>query len=627
MKEDIYVFDIECDGLLDEATKIHCLSVWQEGKKVKSTCDYDDMRKFFDKAGTIIGHNIYRYDVPVAEKLLGIKIKCKQVDTLALSWYINDKARTIHGLESYGEDYDLPKVVIDDWEGLTPQEYIERCERDVDINTRLWKDQYKFLLRLYGDDKGAWHLIDYLSFKMHCAALQEAVRWKLDKPRCIEGRDMLLEKKTQKTEELKLIMPPVVKYKVIQKYVKCYLQTGGLSKDGERWFAYLKEYGLPENAQEVKVVTGTEEPKPTSPQQIKDLLFGWGWVPDEFKFDKNKETGKLRKIPQVNTQVPGKWGLTESVKRVVERHPELEPLDGLSVISHRLSILEGFLTAERDGYVRAEIQGLTNTLRFKHKVCLNLPGPAAPYGELIRGCLIAPKGYELCGSDKSSLEDKIKQHYLFKHDPEYVKEMQEKGYDPHLALAVDNKAVTVQQYQGYIGERLEHAVKTLVKSIRSVYKTVNYGAQYGASGFKIALSAGIPTREGEALHAAYWKKNWAINVVADEQVVKKCGHGTWLYNPVSEIWYSLRHKKDRFSTLCQSTGVYCFDTWVKHVLSMREQLTANFHDEIVLTIKKGFRKQCTKLLRKAVKMTNKELKLNVLLDIDVQYGENYAAIH
>ena len=79
------VFDIETDGL--DATKIHVLSWEDDSGKIKSTHDYDTMRTFFEQSDTLIGHNIIRFDIPVAEKVLGIKIKAKLVDTLALSWY------------------------------------------------------------------------------------------------------------------------------------------------------------------------------------------------------------------------------------------------------------------------------------------------------------------------------------------------------------------------------------------------------------------------------------------------------------------------------------------------------------------------------------------------------------
>ena len=37
--------------------------------------------------------------------------------------------------------------------------------------------------------------------------------------------------------------------------------------------------------------------------------------------------------------------------------------------------------------------------------------------------------------------------------------------------------------------------------------------------------------------------------------------------------------------------------------------------------------KCEKLLRWAIEETNKKLKLNVELDIDVQFGHTYADIH
>ena len=102
------VFDIETDGL--DATKIHVLSWEDDYGNIQSTHDYDDMRNFFEQSKTLIGHNIIRFDIPVAEKVLGIKIKAKLVDTLALSWYVNH-TKPKHGLETYGEYYNVKKPV------------------------------------------------------------------------------------------------------------------------------------------------------------------------------------------------------------------------------------------------------------------------------------------------------------------------------------------------------------------------------------------------------------------------------------------------------------------------------------------------------------------------------------
>ena len=56
-------------------------------------------------------------------------------------------------------------------------------------------------------------------------------------------------------------------------------------------------------------------------------------------------------------------------------------------------------------------------------------------------------------------------------------------------------------------------------------------------------------------------------------------------------------------------------------------MTAQFHDEVVMCIKKGNRDKAHNLLRWAIEETNKELQLNVQLDVDIQFDSNYAGIH
>jgi hypothetical protein len=129
------------------------------------------------------------------------------------------------------------------------------------------------------------------------------------------------------------------------------------------------------------------------------------------------------------------------------------------------------------------------------------------------------------------------------------------------------------------------------------------------------------------LYKTYWERNWSVKAIAEETKIKTLDNQMWLFNPVSKFWYTLRSEKDIFSTLNQGTGVYCFDTWVKYVRSKRPQLTAQFHDEIVLQLKIGNRDKCEKLLKWAIKKTNEQLNLNVKLDVDFAFGDNYAEIH
>ena len=59
------IFDIEADGLLDDATKIHVMA-WKEGERIRHTHNYDTMRGVLTNRPTLVGHNIIMYDIPLA---------------------------------------------------------------------------------------------------------------------------------------------------------------------------------------------------------------------------------------------------------------------------------------------------------------------------------------------------------------------------------------------------------------------------------------------------------------------------------------------------------------------------------------------------------------------------------
>jgi hypothetical protein len=618
------IFDVESDGLLDEATKIHVLAYEVDGK-VHHTHDYEEMRRILTSAKLLIGHNIILYDIPLVEKLLNIKVKARLIDTLPLSWYLNHN-RVRHGLEVYGEEYGVPKPVIDNWESLTPEEYAHRCREDVKINLRLWTDLRKKLLRLYSDKRGADRLIKYLTFKMDCVREQERSRWKVDLDKVRKSLGELYLIKEEKVEQLKEHMPPVQKYRKASRPKKPFTKSGDYSAVGARWFKHLRDLGLPEDYDgEIQIPSKVEPPNPGSSDQVKDWLFTLGWVPASFDYKKN-EDGSERKVPQVRV-LDGDRNkvLCPSVLRLVEKHPEVELLDGLTVVSHRISVLEGFLKSHKNGWLQARVNGLTNTLRFKHKELVNLPGAAKPFSEAIRGSLIAPEGHELCGSDMCSLESNTKRHYMYPHDPSYVEEMSKPGFDEHLDLAKLAGRVTQEQIDNY-NKGIADVVKKL-KPVRGLFKPANYAGIYGVREKTLSRQTGMPEKQCKELLDIYWKRNWSVKKIAQEVEVKKVDGEMWLFNPVSQLWYSLRYEKDIFSTLNQGTGVFCFDSWVRELRNMGLELTAQMHDEIIVRIKRGDRERTNEILKEAILKVNNILKLNVDLDVDVQFGDSYAEIH
>lgn len=628
--ENPIVFDIEANGL-EDASKIHVLSA-RVGSTTYSTPDYDNIRRFLSKAKVLVAHNATRYDIPTLERILGVEVKAKVVDTLAISWYLYP-FRVKHGLAEWGEELGFGKPEVEDWVGQPYEVYKHRCESDVEINTRLWEKMWKDLMNLYDKDEDeVWRLIDYLSFKMDCAKEQERSRWRLDLPKAKSVEAKLAKDYESVRKRLYGVMPKVPVRITKRVPAKPYKQDGSLSAHGEKWFSLLDELGKHPGTKEVTYVSGYDEPNPGSDVQIKNWLFSLGWVPCTFKYKRNKDTGGVKEIPQIRSKNSDNEPiLTPSVELLCEQVPELEYLREIGVVKHRLDVVRGFLrSVDDEGFIKARISGFTNTLRFKHQEVVNLPGVDKPYGSDLRGCLIAREGYELLGSDMSSLEDRTKQHYMWLYDPEYVKEMLTPGWDPHIDIAVQGGLMSdkeAEDFKDATSDFKTTKVYKALKSVRSVAKATNYSCTYGAGGATVARSAGITEKEGYKLVDTYWKRNWAINAIAEDCEVKKCLNTKWLKNPVSGFWYSLRHEKDRFSTLNQGTGVYCFDTWISIFRDKRQQLSGQFHDEVILEVKKGYREQAEKLLRWAISETNKALGMNRELDIDVQFGDSYADIH
>jgi len=611
------IFDIETDGLLDDLTKIHVMSYSPDGNKVYHTHDYDEMRRVLLEADKLIGHNIIRFDIPAVEKVLNIKVKAMLVDTLALSWYLNH-SKSKHGLQSYGEDYGIPKPQIEDWNNLTPEQYAHRCDEDVKINSRLWRDLGYKLSKLYPNPIDRDKFIDYLSFKLDCAREQETLQWKLDVKKATDYKEQWEKLREDTVGKLSDAMPRKDLTRVVNRPKVMYKKDGEFSSHGERWVSLCKEYKMPITTQTFVVKTGEEKANPNSTDQVKDWLFSIGWKPRTFKFLKDNNTGKNRKIEQVRKGSE----LCPSVKKLSVVDSRIDLLEGLSVLSHRIGIIKSFVECEKDGYLQATIAGLTNTLRFKHsKPLVNLPSVDKPYGKEIRGCLSSPEGHTLCGADMTSLEDTTKRHYMKPLDPDYVKEMSKDGFDPHLDLAKHAGLITQCDIDKH------NSGEKSLKDLRKNYKVVNYSATYGVGASTLARNTGMSESEAKNLLKAFWSRNWSVEAVAKGVRIKDLFGSMWLQNPVSKFWYSLRSDKDRFSTLNQGTGVYCFDNWVKFCRQQGLETVGQFHDEVIALVKRGEEDEVVNIMHNSIKDLNQLLKLNVDLGMEAQFGNNYAEIH
>lgn len=626
------VFDIEADGLLDEITLIHCLSyrIYESKTLIKegSLTNYADMSSFITEQKVLVGHNIIEYDIPALELILKIKVTATLIDTLAISFYHYPIKNYKHGLKAYGERLGFGKPEVEDWKNQPIEVYINRCESDVEINTRLFHYQMDYCMEIYKDFNQVLKLFDYLSFKMDCVKEHQGI--KLDIELAEKSRDLLETIIEDKVTVLSDNMPKVI-VKSMPKVM--YKKSGEISSSGLKWFSLLEELNLPLDSEAIY-----EKGNPGSDVQLKDWLLSLGWKPQTFKV--SKSTGN--RLPQVS--LPFGAGLCPSIKNMFEQYPFLEDLDGLYKARHRYGLFKSFLeNVNEQGFIYSTAHGFTNTLRLQHsKPIVNLPGVDKWYGNQIRSCLKVPDdSYIMCGSDISGLEDNTKQHYIYFYDPDYVNDMRVPGFDPHIDIAVLAEMMTKQNeayFKWYntmpvdfpFTEEQKKEFKRL-GSIRKPAKTVNFSATYGAGPPKIAETLGCDIDFATKLHTIYWQRNKAVKQTANACKVIKVKGQKWLYNPISGFWMFLKAEKDRFSTLNQSSGVFVFDSWVRKV---REKLTPlgiklclQYHDEILLYFKKEHTDTVVSVLKQSMQEVNEEIKLNVEINISVELGNNYANCH
>lgn len=613
------IFDIETNGLLDNVTKIHCLSYQKFSNGVltekNSLTDYDEIKDFVQTQPILIGHNIIRYDLPVLRKLLSIKlVDTKLIDTLGLSWYLYSSHNTpkkgkkvSHGLEIWGEILGVQKPEIKDWSNLSIEDYIHRCNEDVEINQLLFHKQLSLLKQLYGRDY--WRIINYITFKMDCLREQEIVKCKIDVDLLNKSLEELNTLYEEKENSLASIMPKKVTYKIVTKPSKIYKKDGSLSSAGEKWFELLLSERLPEDYEgEVSVISSVEEPNPTSTEQLKNFLFSLGWKPDVYK------DGSNGKVPQI---LDDSKKVCQSIKDLYPLCPELENLDQMSLIKHRIGVFKSFKSSlDRYNYVEATANGFTNTMRLMHsKPVANLVKVGKFYGEQIRGLITIPnEDYLFCGSDCSALEDTTKQNYMFKYDPEYVTQMRTPGFDPHIDIAVLSGLMSKEESEEF--KRLkkvenqteeEHKELARLNSIRSKAKVVNFAGIYGAGAPKIAETLGSDLEFAKALHTTYWNRNKAVKQTSEDFIIRiifkdntianfknkdllSIGFkeqqefmnnisSMWLFNPYSKLLYPLRFFKDAFSTGNQGLGVWCFDNYVRQVRKRGIKISLQYHDK------------------------------------------------
>ena len=163
----IIIFDLEANGLLHDATSIHCIA-YDDGElpeiqSFNDECPGKGMSspvvraiQYLEQASVIVGHNIIGYDLPLITKLYPFfKPVGTVIDTLLLSRLYHPRLNELdksknwphmplqlygrHSLEAYGYrlgEYKGGFGKTTDWKEWS-QEMQDYCEQDVAVTKKL----------------------------------------------------------------------------------------------------------------------------------------------------------------------------------------------------------------------------------------------------------------------------------------------------------------------------------------------------------------------------------------------------------------------------------------------------------------------------------------------------------
>lgn len=295
--------DCETNGLYDEANRFHCLCFSPiDNNKFYIFCDLkelsnfdqdqfksDDVEPIFfptedyiklltsSKTEGLCIHNLFKYDLPIFEKLSGVTYdwksingkELKLVDSLVLSSYLKpdriqpEGCKSIHGLEAWGVRLGIIKPKVEDWSNQSLDVYIHRVIEDVRIN----KATYFALIKESNDvaistskTKGDWEMplrMGHKNFYLigrqekNGVVFDEEYGWflldELDKEMSEmeeELNPLFGERIAPKNRQIKF---PVRVFKKAFDYDKPYKESGGLKKQVTD---YLYKIGIKKEQQE-----------------------------------------------------------------------------------------------------------------------------------------------------------------------------------------------------------------------------------------------------------------------------------------------------------------------------------------------------------------------------------------
>ncbi|CAB4124528.1 PolA DNA polymerase I - 3'-5' exonuclease and polymerase domains [uncultured Caudovirales phage] len=583
------VFDLEANGLLNDASRIHCL--------VAKDLDTGDLHKFAPseveqglkllmQADQVIGHNVIGYDLELVSKLHPWCIIPRErvVDTLILSRLLytdlsdrDQKARVqmegkltgSHSLKAWGIRLGIHKGDYDGgWETFS-EDMLEYNVQDVVVTERLHEklSQHEALTKTANDLE---HEV------AHIIAKQVRTGFSFDEKGAMELTARLQIRRVELEQKLQDTFKPWTESEEF------------IPKVNNKARGYVK--GEPTFKHKTIVFN------PGSRAHIADRLKTiHGWVPKEFTPD-----GR----PKVDETVLG--GL---------KYPEAQLLTEYLLVQKRLGMVsEGqgsWLKSSRQGRIHGDL--ITNgavTGRATHRSpnIAQVPAVGALYGKECRSLFGPSKGKVLVGIDVSGLELRMLGNFMsFFDNGAYAKDV------------IDGDIHTVNQQAAGL-------------DTRNQAKTFIYAFLYGAGAEKIGSIVGKGATHGNVLKKRFLAQTPALAKLI--RAVQSAADRGYLIGLDGRRLH-IRSSHAALNTLLQSAGALVCKQWmveVDRMLTQQEwshkvQQIAWVHDEIQCECDPEIADEFGKKTIECIVKAGEFFKIKVPLTGEYKIGNNWAETH
>jgi DNA polymerase I-like protein with 3'-5' exonuclease and polymerase domains len=567
------ILDIETDGLLDVATRVHCVccrslsgQTWSFGPD-----RLDDAMKFLHKADVLIGHNLIGFDIPALDLLLGWKPKPHQriLDTLVLSrlawpdistddWRrvsADEYPKTLvgrHSLKAWGFRLGMRKDdwgETTDWKECSP-EMISYCLRDTEVTLELWN-------AIKGErlSKDAVALEHDFSREIH--RMQEN-GFAFDRDSAVTLCQTLGGRKEELLEQLQQTFPPRVE--VLKTKTKTHPFNPGSRMDIARGLRELR-----------------------------------GWQPKDFTAD-------------------GRPKVDEAVLSQLD-YPEAKLLLEYLMVLKRLGQVatgdEAWMKLVReDGRIYGSVNpngALTGRCTHRRPNMAQVPGNRSPYGKECRGLFIAPPGRTLVGADASGLELRCLAHYMAAYDG-----------GAYATVLVEGDIHTANQ-------------KAAGLDTRDQAKVFIYAFLYGAGDAKLGTIVGGAAKEGKSLKQKFLKRTPALKTLREQ--VEKASRDRGFLIGLDGRRLPIRSSHAALNTLLQSAGAVLMKAATVDMareldaIGFDWRLVAHVHDEVQIEAPEGMESEVGGVAVAAIRGSGRRFNFRCPLDGEWRSGSSWSATH